>query len=194
MNTDLNKLMRLMQTKRFEVTPLSRGTKQENCKNSKQQEWELTCQLNDLIMDHGLNLRAVMSCDNHLTGMHWDPEFDLEKGDIFIYNTVNGETVGDPIMYIDAKVAFVSAYRFTFATITRRSFDNFANADDHYYWCFNMDGSKSILIDSVKFYNTVNINDPWNKSLKPGCGNNRNEDWIMGTWIHGYRKFFEVNI
>lgn len=191
--TDLNRLMHLMQTKRFKVTPFLRGTKQENCKNSKQQEWELVCQLNDLILENNLNLIAVMSCDNAKTGLTYNTIIDLQLGDIFIYNTVNGEIVGKPVMYIDVKIAFTSAYRFTLATITRRSFDNFANTDDHYYWCFNMDGSKSILIDTVMFYKIVNNNNPWNRSLKPGCGNDRNEDWIMGTWIHGYRKYFEVH-
>ena len=194
MNTDLSRLMKLMQTERFKVTQFLRATKHQNCNNSKTQEWELTCQVNDLIMDHGLNLRAVLSCDENTTGIRYNTLLDLQHGDIFIYETKEGQVVGSPLMYIDVKVAFVSAYRFTFATITRRSFDNFANREKHYYWCFNMDGSKSILIDSVKFYNAVNINDPWNNSLKPGCENNRNEDWIMGTWIHGYRKFFEVNI
>ena len=190
---DLNRLMHLMQTKRFKVTSFSRGTKQENCKNSKQQEWELVCQLNDLILENNLNLKAVMSCDNTKTGMTYSTTLDLRLGDIFIYNVVNGEIVGKPVMYIDVKVAFVSAYRYTFATITRRSFDNFANADGHYYWCFNMDGSKSILIDTVMFYKIVNNNNPWNKSLKPGCRDDRNEDWIMGTWINDYRKYFEVH-
>lgn len=181
-----------MQTKKFKVTPFLRGTKEENCKNGKQQEWELVCQLNDLIFKNGLNLRAIMSCDNCSTGMTYNPVIDLHLGDIFIYNVVNGKISGKPVMYIDVKVAFASAYRFTFATITRRSFDNFANVDDHYYWCFNMDGSKSILIDTVMFYKTVNNNNPWNKSRKPGCEEDRNEDWIMGTWIHSYKRYFEV--
>ena len=192
--TDLNRLMHLMQTKRFKVTPFLRGTKQENCKNGKQQEWELACQLNDLIMDYGLNLRAVLSCDSASTGMTYSTSLDLRLGDIFIYKTVEGQLVGRPIMYIDVKVAFASAYRFTIATITRRSFDNFANVDSHYYWCFNMDGSKSILIDTVMFYKIVNNNNPWNKSLKPGCRNDSNEDWIMGTWINQYRQYFEVHV
>lgn len=195
MNTDLSTLMQLMQSNEFKISSYSRGTKQQNCRHAKIQELELTNQLNALIAKHGLKLKAIMSCNADATGMEYSTLVDLRLGDIFIYDIdINGNIVGDPIMYIDVKVAFITKYRYTFATITRRSFDNFANVCNHYYWCFNMDGSRSVLIDSVKFYNTVSINDPWNKSLKPGCENNRNEDWIMGTWIHGYRKFFEVRI
>ena len=194
MNRDLIQLMRLMQEHRFKVTSLSRGTKQQNCSDSKTQEWELTCQLNDLIMDHGLNLRAVLSCDENTTGIRYDTFLDLKHGDIFIYETKEGQVVGSPLMYIDVKVAFVSDYKFVFSTITRRSFDNFANQENHYYWVFNYTGERSILIDGLMFYKIVNNNNPWNASKKPGCENNRNEDYIMGTWIHGYRKYFEVHV
>ena len=191
--TDLNRLMQLMQTKRFKVTSFLRGTKQENCDNAKIQEAQLVRQLNNLINENRLFLKALMSNDSK-TGLPYSKEIDLKDGDIYIFVTDEyGNAFGNPVMYIDVKIAFVSAYRYTFATITRRSFDNFANADDHYYWCFNMDGSKSILIDTVMFYKIVNNNNPWNRSLKPGCEDNRNEDWIMGTWIHDYRRYFEVH-
>lgn len=190
---DLNRLMHLMQTKRFKVTSFSRGTKQENCDNAKIQEAQLVRQLNNLIIENRLFLKALMSNDSK-TGLPYSKEIDLKDGDIYIFAIDEyGNAFGKPVMYIDVKIAFTSAYRYTFATITRRSFDNFANADDHYYWCFNMDGSKSILIDTVMFYKIVNNNNPWNRSRKPGCENDRNEDWIMGTWIHGYRKYFEVH-
>ena len=192
--TDLQKLMRLMQTSRFNVPSFSRGTKQQNCENSKQQEWRLVCQLNDLIMDNGLNLRAVLSCDNASTGMTYSTSLDLRLGDIFIYNTVEGKLVGRPVMYIDVKIAFISEYRYVFSTITRRSFDNFANVNDHYYWVFNMDGTRSVLIDTLMFYKIVNNNNPWNVSKKPGCADDRNEDYIMGKWINEYRKYFEVYV
>lgn len=194
MNRDLIQLMRLMKEHRFKVTSLSRGTKQQNCNDSKTQEWELTCQLNDLIMDHGLNLRAVLSCDENITGIRYTPLLDLKHGDIFIYEIKEGQVVGSPLMYIDVKVAFVSDYKFVFSTITRRSFDNFANQENHYYWVFNYTGERSILIDGLMFYKIVNNNNPWNASKKPGCANNRNEDYIMGTWINGYRKYFEVYV
>lgn len=191
--TDLNRLMHLMQTKRFKVTSFSRGTKQENCDNAKIQEAQLVRQLNNLINENRLFLKALMSNDSK-TCLPYSKEIDLKDGDIYIFATDEyGNAFGKPVMYIDVKIAFTSAYRFTLATITRRSFDNFANADDHYYWCFNMDGSKSILIDTVMFYKIVNNNNPWNRSLKPGCGDDRNEDWIMGTWINDYRKHFEVH-
>ena len=192
--TDLQKLMRLMKTNRFSVPSFSRGTKQQNCENSKQQEWRLVCQLNDLIMDNSLNLRAVLSCDNASTGMTYNTSLDLRLGDIFIYKTVEGQLVGHPVMYIDVKIAFISDYRYVFSTITRRSFDNFANVDDHYYWVFNMDGTRSVLIDTLMFYKIVSNNNPWNVSKKPGCADDRNEDYIMGKWINEYRKYFEVYV
>ena len=192
--TDLQKLMRIMQVSRFSVPSFSRGTKQQNCENSKQQEWKLVCQLNDLIKYNGLNLRAVMTCDTKQTKHEYDTVVDLRDGDIYIYETENGKIVGNPIMYIDVKVAFVSEYRYVFSTITRRSFDNFANKENHYYWVFNMDGTRSVLIDTFMFYKIVNNNNPWNPSKKPGCENTRNEDYIMGKWINEYRKYFEVYV
>lgn len=194
MNKDLIQLMRLMQNHCFKVTALSRGTKQQNCNDSKAQEWELTCQLNNLITDNNLNLRAVMSCDEKTTGVKYNYLLDLQHGDIFIYETREGKVVGYPLMFIDVKVAFVSDYKFTLSTITRQSFNKFANKEKHYYWCFNCTGEKSVLIDSIMFYKVVNNNNPWNISKKPGCQDNRNEDYIMGKWIDEYRKYFEVNV
>ena len=192
--TDLQKLMRIMQVSRFTVPSFSRGTKQQNCENSKQQEWKLVCQLNDLIMDNGLNLRAVLTCDVKQTKRKYDTGVDLRDGDIYIYETVRGKIVGNPIMYIDVKIAFISEYRNVFATITRRSFDNFANKAGHYYWCFNMDSTRSVLIDTLMFYKIVNNNNPWNVSKKFGCADDRNEDYIMGKWINQYRQYFEVHV
>ena len=191
--TDLNRLMHLMQTKQFKVASFSRGTKQENCDNAKIQETQLVRQLNNLINENRLFLKALMSNDSK-TGLPYSKEIDLKDGDIYIFATDEyGNAFGKPVMYIDVKVAFISEYRYVFSTITRRSFDNFANQENHYYWVFNMDGTRSVLIDGLMFYKIVNNNNPWNVSKKPGCANNRNEDYIMGKWINEYRKYFEVH-
>ena len=191
--TDLNRLMHLMQTKQFKVASFSRGTKQENCDNAKIQETQLVRQLNNLINENRLFLKALMSNDSK-TGLPYSKEIDLKDGDIYIFATDEyGNAFGKPVMYLDVKVAFISEYRYVFSTITRRSFDNFANQENHYYWVFNMDGTRSVLIDGLMFYKIVNNNNPWNVSKKPGCANNRNEDYIMGKWINEYRKYFEVH-
>lgn len=192
MNNDLTQLMKLMQTHRFSVTPCRRGTKQQNYESGKLQESELTQQLNHIISVNNLKLKAVLSCDSKSTGIMYSTVLDLCDGDIFIYATNDGKITGNPLMYIDVKVAFISNYRNVISTITRSSFDNFANKLFHFYWCFNMDGSRSILIDSTKFYNHVNKVDPWNKSIYNS--DKSGDDFIMGIWIGKYRQYFEIKV
>lgn len=192
MNNDLTRLIKLMQTHCFSVTPCHRGTKQQNYESGKLQEGELTQQLNHIISANNLKLKAVMSCDSKYTGIMYTTVLDLCDGDIFIYATNDGKITGNPLMYIDVKVAFISFYKDTVSTITRSSFDNFANKSFHFYWCFNMDGSRSILINSVEFYNHVNKFNPWKKSIYNS--NKSDDDFIMGIWIGNNRQYFEVKV
>ena len=178
----------------FSVTSFPSSTTAHNYQNAKVQETQLIEQLNKLIADNNLCLQAVHVNDETKTGIRYSTLLDLTDGDIYIYATNNGVITGKPIMYIDVKVAFISKYKDNVSTITRRSFNNFANKENHYYWCFNENGRISVLIDALTFYKSVNAHNPWNISKKPGCFNDRNEDFIMGLWIYRYRNYFMAHI
>lgn len=180
MNEKISNLISVMKNNRFEFDEHYAATKSENCDTAYTQELQIIEKLNPLIDIY--NLKAISS--KHYLGNKWTKEIDCEDGDIYIFETINGEIVGKPILYIDIKVAFVSKYKNFVATITRTSYDFFANKSNHVYWCFNENGRISIVIDSVKLYNTVeNTEDVWNRSFNVMQSRDKNHDFIKGKWL-----------
>lgn len=149
--------------------------------------------LGDLVIkEKNLSLCIVLSKFAEVyTGVEWNSEIDSKFGDLYVFEADEygrPTNIDSPVGYIDVKVSdddyFGKLYT---ATITKRSYNNFATDSNKIYLCFTCDGRLKSFINAfyLKKYMENNKNDP-------KCPLNDSLKFIKGMWLMEHLNNFSA--